>query len=395
MKHEIPNVTATPSIEAPAPPIREALGDSEIENGELQERLDAVRNWTRDVFESHYPKFEPLTENRFIDFCEEQGLARIRRQKTAEPVLPQKKGREYFGWQKESYKESDIDVDPAAIEVYFDELIRLLEKKAEENASDVSSFREETVNHETSNPWFGHRLETTKKILLQARVWNNPAVRRAFTFPLSQEIANTLFISDMTEIERIALGLKSASPGELLDVIQSLPVPSDPFYDEDEDGKEVPENTAARRNKYRFILKTISEADVPVIRFAARHELSEMEEHWDAIDANWLARYEPTDSGLSELSSEQQTDAKRLRRKCFRTKGLPINTKCCVPPMTPLRYMTRTSCRSISFGYRLKRWTESSRPTEKPIGKVWRYRGHSSIAIKNRTMHRSNGPFML
>ncbi|MEI7749637.1 MAG: hypothetical protein WCJ25_01390, partial [Candidatus Moraniibacteriota bacterium] len=322
MKYEIQNVISKLSVETPTPPVREASGDSINESGELQERLDAVRNWTRDVLESNYPKFEPLTENRFLDFCEEQGLARICRQETAEPVLPQKKGHDYFGWRKESYKESDVEIDRAPIEVYFDELIGLLERKAEENASDLSSFREETVNHETSNPWFGHRLETTKKIFFQARVWNNPAVRQAFTFPLSQEIANTLFLSDMTEIERIALGLKSASPGELLDVIQSLPVPPDPFYDEDEDGKEVPENTAARRNKFRFILETIAETDVPVIRFAARHELSEMEEHWDAIDADWLARYEPADSGLSELSSEQQTDAKRLRRKVLPDKGL-------------------------------------------------------------------------
>ncbi len=302
--------------------MREASDISKSEDGELQERLDAVRNWTRDTLESNYPKFEPLTENRFIDFCEGQGLAQIRRQKTAEPVLPQKNGHDYFGWRKESYKESDVDIEPAAIEVYFDELIGLLERKAEENASDLNSFREETVNHETSNPWFGHRLETTKKIFFQARVWNNPAVRQTFTFPLSREIANTFFISDMTEIEHIALGLKSASPGELLDVVQSLPVPSDPFYDEDEDGKEAPENTVTRRNKFRFILETIAETDVPVIRFVAQHRLSKTEQYWNAIDEDWMAQYETADSGLSELSSEQQIDAKRLRRKVLPDKGL-------------------------------------------------------------------------
>ena len=282
MKHEIPSITATPSIETPAPPIREALGDSEIENGELQERLDEVRNWTHEFFESHYPDFPFAADKRFLEYL---GAANFQNSNTekienlkneAFERLSQEKSlrlREYSGL----LPEKKAEIDPSLTYVFFDEFIAFVENKTSEDPENISKYCGKIGNW-IRNIWHVSRiteqLELSQEINLATRSIEVPPLMEYLSPYLAYESAVRLGSTDVQEVQNIASELQALPQGRIMSIIRSLPTfAASVSFDE----LELP-----AKDNICVILERLADTDIPAIRFSALNARENVEREMTA-----------------------------------------------------------------------------------------------------------------
>ncbi|NTW15378.1 MAG: hypothetical protein HGA38_03335 [Candidatus Moranbacteria bacterium] len=261
-------------------------GDAPLAETERQERLAALREWTRRYLEDRFPEYGPDTESDFIEYCRLYGFENSSQSDRSQDTSTET-------------ADGKADIGSAVTETFLHEIIGIMREHSDD-PKETARFQESLSDHSRFDRWGFEELDDAAFVSVftdYERGVKLPGSDTPFSL-MRTYFAGRLASMNESDLWKLADTLSERPPGERMDIVRFLPIPMPLDEDDFEPPKDIREDY---RRRFRFLLGRLADTDIAAIRFSALHRLANQEAYWNKCDkAGGEAFLEHEDASLEK-----------------------------------------------------------------------------------------------